>query len=110
LDALEGAHAAIDISDGLLADAAHLARASAAMLVIDEDAVIPSALTAAVGPDTARRCALGGGEDYEILATAPSVLPGFFVIGRVEAATEDDLRWADGRPVEGRGRGWDHGT
>jgi thiamine-monophosphate kinase len=94
-DALSGASACIDVSDGLLADAAHLANASHVSLLVDP-ASVP-------GP-TAH--ALHGGEDYELLATAPTVLPGFTVIGRV--AEGEGMHGADGVPLPSR-RGWDHG-
>ena len=60
-----GASAAIDISDGLLADAGHLARASGVSLVLD-DRSIPTLA------DTTVRDALGSGEEYELLITAPA--------------------------------------
>ena len=109
LSALAGAHAAVDISDGLLADAAHLAEASQATLIIDRAAVVSPALRSAMGT-AAEDCALAGGEDYEILALAPTVLPGFRVVGRAEARGDVDLRWSGGEPVPSRGRGWDHGA
>ena len=58
--AAAGATAAIDISDGLSGDAAHLAAASGARLAIDVDAV-PCASGADVS--TAQR----SGEEYELL-------------------------------------------
>ncbi|MES2772225.1 MAG: thiamine-phosphate kinase, partial [Pseudomonadota bacterium] len=62
------AHAAIDISDGLLADLDHLLERSAlaARLYL---AQLP-ALPAAVDPARARQCQLAGGDDYELLFTA----------------------------------------
>lgn len=108
VDTLADAHAAIDVSDGLLADAAHLADASNVTLVLDDAA--SESLVAAVGADRARRFAHSGGEDYEVLAAAPALLPGFIAIGRVEAREDVDLRWSNGTPVPLNDRGWVHGA
>jgi thiamine-monophosphate kinase len=85
------AHAAIDISDGLAGDAAHLARASQVRLVIDVSA-LEATLTPAVrrlAPElgvTALELALYGGEDYALLAAGPKRArpPAARVIGQVE--------------------------
>jgi thiamine-monophosphate kinase len=60
-----GAHAMIDISDGLLADAGHLVRASVVDALLDAS-LIPC------GPDINREQALGSGEEYELLVALPS--------------------------------------
>lgn len=64
--------AAIDLSDGLAADARHLARASGVELLIEAERV-PVAEAAALGrePAQALHLALRGGEDYELLLAAP---------------------------------------
>jgi thiamine-monophosphate kinase len=62
-----GAHAAIDISDGLVADARHLAAANSARITIALDDV-----PAFEGCDAAEAAA--GGEEYELLVTAPTSL------------------------------------
>ncbi len=56
-----GAHAMLDISDGLLADARHLAAASGVTLRIDASA-LPR------GPGISAETALASGEEYELLA------------------------------------------
>ena len=77
--ALRGqAHAAIDLSDGLLADLGHVLRASGVAAQMDVPALLASA---AVGPELralallepalALTCLLAGGDDYELLFTAP---------------------------------------
>lgn len=69
--ALRGlATSAMDISDGLLADLGHIRRASNVDVQLDADAVpLAEGLTAALGADAARRAALSGGDDYELLIT-----------------------------------------
>lgn len=62
--ATRGATAAIDISDGLFRDAEHLAAASGVSLRIDVDRV--PMLEGVTFDD-----AVGGGEEYELLLTAP---------------------------------------
>jgi thiamine-monophosphate kinase len=59
-----GARAGIDISDGLLADAAHLARASEVTILIDATA-IPCVV--GVSADEA----MASGEEYELLVAVP---------------------------------------
>jgi thiamine-monophosphate kinase len=100
LDALADATAGIDISDGLIADAGHVARASGVDLVLDPERVAAQGVP--------RSYALTGGEDYELLVTAPAPLPGFVVIGRVEAGP-GVVRLADGSPLPDGPGGWDHG-
>lgn len=82
------ATAAIDISDGLLADAGHIAAASGVKLVIDP-ALLPlsSALATHPSPDQARLWALTGGDDYELCFCLPPGEPppaGCTRIGQVE--------------------------
>lgn len=68
----EFASACIDVSDGLLGDAAKLAAASRCGVEIDYRAVPLSApLLAAVGDERARQLALTGGDDYELCFAVP---------------------------------------
>ncbi len=60
-----GARAAIDVSDGLLADAAHVGAASGVTLVIDSDSVLRI-------PGTSVEDALTGGEEYELIVSFPA--------------------------------------
>lgn len=65
------AHAAVDISDGLLADLGHIAARSGVRAEVDADALpMSAALRELLGRDAARECALHGGDDYELCFTA----------------------------------------
>lgn len=115
------AHAAIDVSDGLLADLGHLCHASSVRADIDIDAVPVSDVLHAAVPDADARRAMqaSGGDDYELCFTAPRA-----VRGAISAAALDvGVRVARiGRIVEGAGvvasvagrpwtpsrAGWDH--
>lgn len=68
------ASAAMDVSDGLIADAGHLALSSGADAHIDLDEVPLSHSVQKIkanAPDVARAL-LNGGDDYEVLAAVPS--------------------------------------
>lgn len=93
LGVLAEAHAGIDISDGLLADAEHLANASGLGISLDPDPLWD-------------RHVLCGGEDYELLVTAAELLPGFTAIGRVTAGR--GLSYSDGSPLPARPWGFVH--
>jgi len=72
-------HAMMDVSDGLLLDAARMAEASGLSLAIDLDAVpLSGGYRAAMGADRgARLAAASAGDDYQLLFAAPAdiVLP-----------------------------------
>jgi thiamine-monophosphate kinase len=66
------ATACIDLSDGLSTDLAHLCTASGVAAEIHLAALPLSPLLRAAKPAAARNTALHGGEDYELLFTAPA--------------------------------------
>ena len=112
--------AAIDVSDGLGIDAGRLARASGARAVLDRGRIPISPALA----EWARRegadaldCALGGGDDYELLFAAPEDAEreisrlagkvGIARIGRLEEGRGAVLRDSAGeRAIDGLG--YDH--
>jgi thiamine-monophosphate kinase len=86
-----GATSMIDVSDGLLADAAHLAADSGVAIDVRTEAIeVPEplhAVAAATGADPIS-FVLSGGEDHSLLATFPdaaAVPDGWTVIGAVTA-------------------------
>ncbi|MGR4067312.1 thiamine-phosphate kinase [Billgrantia sp. C5P2] len=71
--ALRGlAHAAIDISDGLLADLEHILAASGVGARLEPEALpLAAGLSEVLGEPGAYRAALCGGDDYELLVSLP---------------------------------------
>ncbi len=64
------AHCAIDVSDGLLADLGHLLRRSGVGATVLAEQVPHSECLRQAGSPWRWRCALAGGDDYELLFTA----------------------------------------
>lgn len=119
--ALRGlATATIDLSDGLVGDLRHVMRRSGVGAVIEVDALPRSAVLAAQPEALQHECLLAGGDDYELLFTAPvsrreAVLAaaqhaGCAVtrVGTIDAGDELTVVDARGRVVPGRWSGFDH--
>ena len=109
--------AALDISDGLLADCGHIARASSVALRIEQDRVpLSAALRGVAGEAAALQCALAGGDDYLLAFTLPpahlATLQGegwpVHVIGSVAAGQGVQLVDAAGNPVQSTASGYNH--
>ena len=71
--ALRGvASSAIDLSDGLVGDLGHVLARSGVGATVDADALPKSALLASLPRALQHACGLAGGDDYELLFTAPA--------------------------------------
>jgi thiamine-monophosphate kinase len=114
------AHAALDISDGLVGDLGHILAASKVGAVLDVDALPTGPALARQPLALRRRFTAAGGDDYELCFTAPVANRDAILhaaersgtpvtrVGRIEA--EPGLRFvdADGAPLDLDLRGWDH--
>ncbi|MBE1236820.1 thiamine-phosphate kinase [Phaeovibrio sulfidiphilus] len=123
--ALRGlASAAMDVSDGLFNDAAHMARASGVCVEIDRSALPLSPAARILCQSDARflETAVTGGDDYELLFCAPETVRDRVLaagqasgtpvtrIGRVTGPGEGQvsLRDVGGAPFRPRRGGWVH--
>lgn len=94
-------HACIDVSDGLLADVAHVSSASGIAIEIDVDALPASdALRASFADERLRALQAAGGDDYELCFTAAPAQ----AVGIEQAATRCGVPVTRiGRVCEGAG-------
>lgn len=119
--ALRGiASSAIDVSDGLIGDLSHVLRASGVGARIDVDAVPCSAVLRSLPIEVRREYALAGGDDYELVFTAPPSRRDAVAaaagqagvaatrIGSIESAAGLRLTDAEGRQVTQRFGAFDH--
>ncbi len=113
-------HAAMDVSDGLVQDAGHMARASGVSLVIETARVPVSAAGRAEGVRFVES-GVAGGDDYELLLAVPPDRAGTLLdvcggngvavtrIGKfADGAGEVTGVGGDGGMVELGGGGWSH--
>jgi thiamine-monophosphate kinase len=116
------AHAALDISDGLIGDLGHILAASHVGATLDADALPAGPVLATQDRALRRRFTAAGGDDYELCFTAPAHQRDAILaagascgtavtrVGTIDALP--GLRWIDsgGTPLELGLRGWDHFT
>ena len=120
--ALRGkAHSAIDISDGLLADLGHILQRSGVAAEINFAALpLSTTLQQLMSQALAQRCALAGGDDYELCFTAPvaqhdtiialaheRTLP-LTCIGHIVSGSGCIVRNADGSVMTTKEIGYEH--
>lgn len=120
--ALRGvATSAIDVSDGFLGDLTHVLRRSNVGAEVWADALPRSAALGRMSPAWQRECTLAGGDDYELVFTAPPQCAAQVAeaarhaqtvvthIGRIDASP-GVLRLLDGerRPLAGTYGSFDH--
>lgn len=116
--ALRGiASACIDLSDGLAGDLAKLCAASGVGADVESrELPLSAGLCSAAGPEARMRFALGGGDDYELLFTAPpgqrarlAALEAGAVLRRIGAISATAGVRIDGAaPEREAGHGFDH--
>jgi thiamine-monophosphate kinase len=116
------AHAALDISDGLIGDLGHILAASNVGATLDADALPAGPVLATQPQALRRRFTVAGGDDYELCFTAPAQQRDAILAAGVACDTPvtrvgtidalPGLRWVDahGAALDLGLRGWDHFT
>ncbi len=114
------AHAAIDVSDGLLQDLSHILHASGVAARIDEAALPIHPALVSLPEDCIRQALLAGGDLYELCFTAPPAQRAAIVdlgarldvrvsrIGSVTGGSGLEVRDRRGVPLPCMPRGFDH--
>ncbi|UDF36152.1 UNVERIFIED_ORG: thiamine-phosphate kinase [Shinella sp. XGS7] len=119
--ALRGlAHSAIDVSDGFVGDLGHVLARSGLGATVQADALPRGPALARQAPELQRLCTLSGGDDYELIFSAPpaaraavqaasaaSATP-VTCVGRLEAEPGLRLLDAQGQPIAWRVASFDH--
>jgi len=114
-----GVRACIDISDGLVDDLSKLCKASGVAARVEAGRVPIHPLLREAFPERCLHLALGGGEDYQLLFTAPREVmervlrhlePPATLIGEVEEGEPGRVTviTPEGERLAGIPRGWDH--
>ncbi len=119
--ALRGvASSAIDLSDGLAGDLGHILQRSGVGATVHVDALPRSAILAAQTVALQHECLVAGGDDYELLFTAPraqrdavlaagrAAATAVTRCGTIEAQTGLRVVGADGQPLARSFQGYDH--
>ena len=119
--ALRGvASSAIDVSDGLAGDLGHILERSKVGATLHLDSLPRSAVLQGLAPDLQRRFGLAGGDDYELVFTAPasaradvqaaavSAAVAVTCVGRIEAAPGLRLLDAQGQVLPNTYASFDH--
>jgi thiamine-monophosphate kinase len=114
------AHAALDISDGLVGDLGHILAASKVGAVLMVDALPAGPALARQSRELRRRFTAAGGDDYELCFTAPAANRDAILatgarsgtpvtrVGRIEAEPGLRLVDGDGAALHLNLHGWDH--
>lgn len=118
----EIAHAAIDISDGLVGDLGHILKQSGVGATLNVDALPAGAILATRDPALRRAYTAAGGDDYELCFTAPVSARGAILaaaasvatpvthVGSIDAASGLRLTDASGAALSLQLQGFDHFT
>ncbi len=114
-----GVKAAIDISDGLIADLTHICKASKVSARINKDSVPIHPILQSNFKSDCQQLALSGGEDYELLFTTSSQVINqikqaiscpMTVIGEITKGTPGQVTLIDaaGKSIPRQQGGWEH--